>query len=117
MVINKYEHGEAIEKIIKALPESVKADEKVSAFIKGLKLAIGKHYCVAHMHYVEDGMYDFDYDPEQFATREEAEKYLEEECDSCYYDDEKKVYVEDGVEYPDDYVAEDEGMRLWVAEG
>lgn len=115
MVINKYEHGEAIEKIIKALPESVKADEAVSKFLNGLKLAIGKHYCVANMRYIEDGMYDFDSDPEQFATREEAEKYLEENCDGCYYDDEKKVWVEDGVEYPDDYVAEDEGMRLWIS--
>ena len=117
MVINKYEHGKAIEKIIKALPESVKADEDVSKFLAGLKLAIGKHYCVAHMRYIEDGMYDFDSDPEQFATREEAEKYLEENCDSCYYDDEKEIWVEDGVEYPDGYVEEDEGMRLWVEEG
>lgn len=117
MVINKYEHGEAIEKIIKALPESVKADEDVSKFLDGLKLAVGKHYCVAYMRYIEDGMYDFDGDPEQFATREEAEKYLEEECDGYYYDDEKEVWVEDGEEYPDKYEAEDEGMRLWVSEG
>lgn len=114
MVINKYQHKTAVEKIIKALPESVKADEDVSKFLDELNLAVGKHYCVAHMHYVEDGMYDFDYDPEQFATREEAEKYLKEECDGYYYDDEKEVWVEDGVEYPDKYVEEDEGMRLWV---
>lgn len=117
MVINKYEHGEAIEKIIKALPESVKSDETVSAFLKDLKLAIGKHYCVAYMRYIEDGMYDFDCDPEQFATREEAVKHLEEDCDGCYYDDEKKVWVEDGVEYPENYEEEDVGMRLWLEEG
>lgn len=116
MVISKYQHESAVKKIVKALPESMKKEEDVAKFIKELELAVGKHYCVGYMRYIEDGMYDFSSEPEQFATREEVDAYLKENEIDCYYDDDKEAWVDEDSEDSDKYCSEDEGWRVWSEE-
>lgn len=115
MVINKYQHAEAVNTLVSFLSDEQKNDPRVKSFLDELQLSVGEHYCVAYKRYIEDGMYDFASDPEQFATREQAEKYLEEQGASSYYDDEREVCVDcdEHTESFDDYVVDDEGWYLW----
>lgn len=115
MVISKSNHGEAVNTLISFLSDEQRNDHRVKDFLDKLQIVVGEHYCVGYKRYIEDGMYDFGSDPEQFATREQAEKYLEEQGASFYYDDEREVCVnsDDHTESFDDYVVDDEGWYLW----
>ena len=81
MIISQYEHKNAVNKIIEALPEACKKDPEVSKFLNELSLSVNPHYCVGYMRYIEDGIYDFAQEPMEFKTKEEALKYIEEEFD------------------------------------
>lgn len=112
MVINKFEHAEAINTLVSFLSDEQKNDPRVKSFLDKLQLTAGPHYEVVSMHYVEDGIYNTDQDPIEFATRDDVMEYFKENDITEYYDDEKQVYVENGEEFPENYEAEAEGWRL-----
>lgn len=74
-----------------------------------------KFYYVGIMEQV--GLDDYKINPSSkifFKSRQEAEEFLQAECDGEYYDDERELYIDSNEEDSENYREKAAGPRLWV---
>ena len=116
MIISKNKHAEAVKKIIAGLTSEQLADPQIKQFVDEASIELNRHYCVGWVNYLGDGAYALSGEPEIFADRDDALKHIVEKYDTeCgFYDEEKRVWTQNGVDYPEKYEDDAVGVRLWI---